>query len=146
MIVKIHGIASFILFCLCILSVLPGTAAPLSSIGGNVFSWDYSTEDFQLSVLPWSPFSPAIVQADGGSNVYISDLDVITEYVKITNKGRDSVVMTGWRLTNKDGSNTIRFIEWTNPDGSKFNYELRGYSTVTIYSPREGNPTSTSLY
>jgi hypothetical protein len=145
MIVKIFGIASFILFCFCILSVLPGTAATPSSIGGNVFSRDYTIEDFQSS-LPWRWVSPAIVQAAGESNVYISDLDVLTEYVKITNKGWDSVVMTGWRLTNKDGSNTIRFIEWTNPDGSKFNYELRGHSTVTIYSPQEGSPTSSSLY
>jgi hypothetical protein len=80
--------------------------------------------------------------------VYISDLDVIGEYVKLTNQGRDSVVMTGWKISNKDGSKTFRFIEWTNEDGSKFNYELRGYSTVTIFSGREatGIPTPTSLY
>jgi hypothetical protein len=145
MMVKVFGIVSFIFVGLCILSVLPGAAATPSGIGGNVFSGDYAIEDFQSS-LPWRWVSPAMVQAPGGSTVYISDLDVLTEYVRITNTGWNPVVMTGWRLTNKDASNTIRFIEWTNPDGSTFNYELRGHSTVTIYSPREGNPTSSSLY
>ena len=142
MIVKISGV---ILFCIFIALVLPVTAAPSSGIGEDLIFGDYPSEDFQSSLL-WNPLFPSIQQATGNSNVYISDLNVQEEYVKITNKGWDSVVMTGWRITNRDGSKAIDFIEWTNPDGSKFNYELRGYSTVTIYSPKEGSPSRTSLY
>jgi len=77
--------------------------------------------------------------------VYISDLNVLDEYVKLTNRGRDSVPMTGWTIAN-NGGKSFWFLQWTNPDGSKFDYELMGSSTVTIYTGREGNPTQTSLY
>ncbi|MCE5299028.1 MAG: PEGA domain-containing protein [Methanoregulaceae archaeon] len=171
-----YGFVSLILVCFCIVSVLPVTAATTPGIGGNVFSGDFTEEywpsfnwssfptgittlsgtggnvfsqDFTLgedTTIDGNTLLPRTQLAATGTTPYISDLDVLAEYVKITNPGRDSVLMTGWRISNNDGSHTIRFIEWTNPDGSKFNYELRGYSTVTVYSGREGSPTQTSLY
>jgi hypothetical protein len=77
--------------------------------------------------------------------VYISDLNVLDEYIQLTNRGRDPIAMTGWTIANNRGS-SFYFLPWTNPDGTKYDYELSGHSTVTIFTGREGIPTQTRLY
>jgi hypothetical protein len=77
--------------------------------------------------------------------VYISDLNVLDEYIQLTNRGPVPVAMTGWTIANNHGR-SFYFLQWTNPDGSKYDYELGGHSTVTISTGREGIPTQTRLF
>jgi hypothetical protein len=105
-----------------------------------------------------SPFSPADNEVspsptrDGqsgttsGDGVVISDLNLVQDWVRITNTGSRSVSMTGWRLTNAGGRNSLTFIDWTNPDGSTFTFTLLPHTTVTVFSGTTGNPTNTRLY
>ncbi len=132
-------------------SIPVGIAIP-SRIWENIYPGNLSAWKSRIPNWNRTPYIPktrnsSLVPADSKIGmVYLSDLDVRYEYVKLTNRGRDSVVMTGWKISNRDGSRSIRFAEWKNPDGSKFNYELRGFSTVTIYSGMEGTPSQTRLY
>jgi|MTBAKMStandDraft_1061839.scaffolds.fasta_scaffold50899_1 hypothetical protein len=156
----------------CLL-IAPAAAAIPSSIGGNVFSKiNYTPEksgtsgfffpssptgttyssDLYTSLFgrnlhdEWRTLRPSVTPPDPATfPIYISDLSLTGEYVKVTNQGWDPVTMTGWKISNKDGR-TIRFIEWKLDDGTLFNYELRGHTTVTIYSGQEGSPSRTRLY
>ncbi len=156
----------------CLLAV-PAAAATPSSVGGNVFSkinYTPGKSGASWSVFPspstgtsgnsgffpgligrnlhdeWRTLRPSVTPPDPATSpIYISDLSLTGEYVKVTNQGWDPVTMTGWRISNKEGR-TIRFIEWRMEDGTLFNYELRGRTTVTIYSGREGSPSRTRLY
>jgi hypothetical protein len=105
-----------------------------------------------------SPFSPADNEVspsptpDGqsgttsGNGVVISDLNLVQDWVRITNTGSHAVSMTGWRLTNAGGRNSLTFIDWTNPDGSTYTFTLLPHTTVTVYSGTTGTPTNTRLY
>ena len=153
--------------------ISPAAAATPSSIGGNVFSkinYTPDTSGSSWSFFPssstgtaydskfspgligrnlhdeWRTLRPSVTPPDPATSpIYISDLSLTGEYVKITNQGWDPVTMTGWKISNKDGR-TIRFIEWQLDYGTPFNFELRGHTTVTIYSGREGSPSRTRLY
>jgi hypothetical protein len=156
----------------CLL-IAPAAAAIPSSVGGNVFSkinytpeksgssWSFFPSSstgsaYDSSFFPsligknlhdeWRTLRPSVTPPDPATSpIYISDLSLTGEYVKVTNQGWDPVTMTGWKISNKDGR-TIRFIEWKLDDGTLFNYELRGHTTVTIYSGQEGSPSRTRLY
>jgi hypothetical protein len=105
-----------------------------------------------------SPFSPAdnnvtpSVTPDNrpgtisGDRVIISDLNLEQDWVRITNTGSHAVSMTGWRLTNEGGRNSLTFIDWPTPDGSTYTFILLPHTTVTVYSGTTGTPTNTRLY
>jgi hypothetical protein len=107
-------------------------------------------------IFPWLPTTrsertiptpvPTVVPPDASvAPVYISDLDLTAEYVKLTSQTSETISMTGWKITNAKGK-SIRFIDWTNPDGSVFTFSLRPHATVTVYSERTGTITPTRLY
>jgi hypothetical protein len=73
--------------------------------------------------------------------VVLTDLNLVQDYVKIRNTGKDRVDLTGWRLCDRAG-HCINFIEWENG----YRFELLPFSTVTIYSGQEGSPSYTRLY
>jgi hypothetical protein len=107
------------------------------------------------SVSPFLPadnnVSPSPAPADqsgttAGDSVVISDLNLVQDWVRITNTGTHPVSMTGWRLTNAGGRNSLTFIDWNNPDGSTYTFTLMPRTTVTVYSGTTGTPTNTRLY
>lgn len=135
----------------------------ITSLGSRVTASDifdsikkdrtYPTDGY---AFPWFPSSsrdyvrptpqPTPVPPDASiAPVYISNLDLTAEYVKLTNQQMTRVSMTGWKITNSKGK-SIRFIDWINPDGSTYTFTLRPRGTVTIYSDKSGTPTSTRLY
>ncbi|NYT06912.1 MAG: lamin tail domain-containing protein [Methanomicrobiales archaeon] len=156
----------------CLLMATAAAATP-SSVGGNVFSkinytpeksgtsWSFfpsssTGTSYSSGFLPgligrdlhdeWRTRRQPVTPPDPASSpVYLSDLSLTGEYVKVTNQGWEPVTMTGWRISNREGR-TIRFIDWRLDDGTLFTYELRGHSTVTIYSGCEGSPSRTRLY
>ena len=67
--------------------------------------------------------------------VYISDLDLVDEYVKITNSGTSPVAMTGWKITDDGEKHTYVFPQFI----------LEAGGIVTLYTG-VGNDTSTELY
>lgn len=97
---------------------------------------------FNLS--PLFPDQPDLPDT-AGSSVYISDLNLISEYVKITNPGKETIAMTGWKITNRAGD-SITFIDYPEEDGSFFTLKLPPRRTVTIYSGRVGNPGGYTFY
>jgi hypothetical protein len=97
---------------------------------------------FNLS--PLHPEQPDLPDTSG-SSVYISDLNLISDYVKITNQGKETVTMTGWKIANRAG-NSITFIDFPEEDGSFYTFELPPHRTVTVYSGREGNPGGYTFY
>jgi hypothetical protein len=81
--------------------------------------------------------------AKSTNSVYISALDVGAphetanqEYVKITNSGKTSVSMKGWRITDKGAKHTYKFPS---------SYTLKSKTTVTIYTGK-GKNSATKLY
>jgi Intermediate filament tail domain. len=77
------------------------------------------------------------------NSVYISALDIGApyetanqEYVKITNSGKTSVSMKGWKVTDKDAKHTYKFPS---------SYTLKSKTTVTIYTGK-GKNSATKLY
>lgn len=87
----------------------------------------------------YSPAPTAAPFAQG--EVVLTDLNLVQDYVKIRNTGKDRVDLTGWRLCDRAGQ-CISFIEWENG----YRFELLPFSTLTIYSGQEGNPSSMRLY
>ncbi|MDD1716543.1 MAG: lamin tail domain-containing protein [Methanolinea sp.] len=97
---------------------------------------------FNLS--PLFPEQPEVPDTTN-SPVYISDLNLISEYVKITNQGKETVIMTGWKIANREGT-SITFIDFPEEDGSFYTFKLPPHRTVTVYSGREGNPGGYTFY
>jgi hypothetical protein len=97
----------------------------------------------KCQIIP-SPI-PSPTQPPGTSGVYISDLNVTYEYLKLTNSGPNPVVLTGWTVSGKAGRQ-LEFIQTTRPDGSKVDPMILGYSTLTLYTGREGTNTFTTYY
>jgi hypothetical protein len=99
--------------------------------------------------IPLFPSGPGPVIIDNTTNhtgqVYLSDLSLTGEYVKIINGGSTPVPMTGWKLSNSAGQ-SIEFIDFPTGDGTFYTFTLMPHSTVTVYSAKEGTPTSLSLY
>ena len=67
--------------------------------------------------------------------VYISDLDLKHEWVKMTNSGASPVTMTGWKITDEGVKHTYIFPQFILPSGT----------TVTLYTGK-GTDTNTELY
>lgn len=85
----------------------------------------------------------ATARSSSSSSVYISALDVGAphetanqEYVKITNSGKTSISMKGWKITDKGAKHTYKFPS---------SYTLKSKTTVTIFTGK-GRNTTTKLY
>lgn len=69
------------------------------------------------------------------STVYVSDLSLQDEWVKITNSGSNSVSLTGWKIEDYGNNHAYIFPSCT----------LDSQATVTLYTG-EGRDTATELY
>jgi Cu2+-containing amine oxidase len=58
------------------------------------------------------------------------------EYVKITNSGKNAVIMRGWKITDKGAKHTFKFPS---------SYTLKSKATVVLYTGK-GKNTATKLY
>ena len=78
---------------------------------------------------------PTAIAAKTPSTVYLSDLSLADEWVKITNSGSSPVTMTGWKVTDDDAKHTYLFPSFV----------LSSSATVTLYTGK-GTDTATELY
>lgn len=81
-----------------------------------------------------------------GQEIFISDLNVLDEYVKITNNGLTPVTMTGWKIVAGSSQRSITFIDWPQGNGRTFSFTLYPLTTVTVYYGKSGTVTATELY
>lgn len=77
----------------------------------------------------------SIASSAAESTVYVSDLNLQDEWVKISNTGSSPVSLTGWKLEDEGGKHMYIFPSYT----------LGSKSTVTVYTG-EGTGTATELY
>lgn len=96
-------------------------------------------------VFPVPSPTPVPEPGTAQSPVYLSALDVTAEYLKITNGGSEKIVMTGWKISNREGK-SFSFIDYPLGNGAVFTYTLMPHSTVTVHTGIEGNPSSLHLY
>ncbi|KKG13066.1 lamin tail domain-containing protein [Methanosarcina sp. 2.H.A.1B.4] len=69
------------------------------------------------------------------SDVYVSNLNLQDEWVKISNTGSSPVSLSGWKIEDESGKNTYTFSSYTLDSGT----------TVTLYTG-EGKNSATELY
>jgi len=70
-----------------------------------------------------------------GSSVYVSDLSLSDEWVKVANKGSSPVSLGGWKIEDEGSKHTYIFPSYT----------LDAGSTVTVYT-KKGTNSATELY
>jgi competence protein ComEC len=70
-----------------------------------------------------------------GSTVYVSNLNLKDEWVKISNKESSPVSLSGWKIKDKGSKHTYTFPSYTLDSGA----------TVTVYT-EEGTNSNTELY
>jgi competence protein ComEC len=70
-----------------------------------------------------------------GSTVYVSELSLTDEWVKVTNKGSSPVSLSGWKIEDEGRKHTYIFPSYT----------LDAGSTVTVYT-KMGTNSATELY
>jgi competence protein ComEC len=70
-----------------------------------------------------------------GSSVYVSDLSLSDEWVKVANKGSSTVSLGGWKIEDEGSKHTYIFPSYT----------LSAGSTVTVYT-KKGTNSATELY
>jgi len=70
-----------------------------------------------------------------GATVYVSDLSLSDEWVKVANKGSSPVSLTGWKIEDDGSKHTYVFPS----------YSLGSGSSVTVYTGK-GTNTATELY
>jgi hypothetical protein len=81
-----------------------------------------------------------------GEVVFISDLNVRDEYVKITNNGLTPVTMTGWKIVAGSTRRSITFIDWPQGNSQTFTFTLYPLTTLTVYYGKSGPVTATEAY
>jgi Lamin Tail Domain len=81
-----------------------------------------------------------------GEEVFISDLDVHEEYVRITNNGLSPMSMTGWKIVAGSTQRSITFIDWPQGNGQTFSFTLYPLTTLTVYYGKSGPVTATEAY
>jgi hypothetical protein len=80
-----------------------------------------------------------------GTGVSLTGFSLQGRFVRISNTGSAPVVMTGWKITNRQG-NSLTFIDYPLGDGSTFTYVLNPSATLTVYFGKDGAMTDTELY
>src|SRR5450759_2058289 len=77
----------------------------------------------------------SITSSSTESTVYVSNLNLKDEWVKVTNKGSSPVSLTGWKIGDDGSKHTYTFPSYTLDSGS----------AVTVYTGK-GTSTATELY
>jgi len=70
-----------------------------------------------------------------GSTVYVSDLSLKDEWIKVTNKGSSPVSLSGWKIEDEGRKHTYIFPSHTLDSGT----------SVTVYT-KKGTDSATELY
>ncbi len=75
------------------------------------------------------------------STVYVNDLNLQNEWVKISNKGSSPVSLIGWKIEDDGNKYTYTFPSYTlNPESIVAVYTEKGTSTATELYWKLGNP------
>ena len=77
----------------------------------------------------------SITSSSTESTVYVSDLNLKDEWVKVINKGSSSVSLSGWKIEDEGNKHTYTFPYYT----------LNSRSSVTVFTAK-GTNTATKLY
>ena len=77
----------------------------------------------------------SITPSSAESTVYVSDLNLKDEWVKISNTGSSPVSLNGWKIEDEGRKHTYTFPSYTLDSGS----------TVTVYTEK-GTDSATELY
>ncbi len=77
----------------------------------------------------------SITPSSTESTVYVSDLNLKDEWVKVTNKGSSPVSMNGWKIQDEGSKHTYTFPSYTLDSGS----------TVSVYTEK-GTDSAAELY
>ena len=107
------------------------------------------TPHYVPSIMPTA--FPTVSPTSGGvvpgqiTGVSLAELNLPGKYLRITNTGSTPVVMTGWKITNRQG-NSLDFIDFPLGGGTTFTYVLNPYSTITVYFGKEGMVSASELY
>lgn len=88
-------------------------------------------------VTPLPAPVPSGGNTDQGTGISLSAFSLQGKYVMISNRGTTPVVMTGWKITNRQG-NSLTFIDYPLGGGSTFTYVLNPSSTLTVYFGKDG--------
>jgi competence protein ComEC len=107
----------------------PAQEAKSSSSGSGAYSPTSSTTTPKTE--------PIVVTTSSSteSNVYVSDLNLKDEWVKVTNKGSSPVSLDGWKIEDDGKKHTYSFPSYT----------LGAGSSVTVYTKKDTN-SATELY
>jgi hypothetical protein len=89
--------------------------------------------------------TPTGSTVDAGTGISLSGFSLQGRYVTISNTGITPVVMTGWKITNRQG-NTLTFIDYPLGGGSTFTYVLYPGTTLTVYFGKDGVMSDSALY
>ncbi len=89
--------------------------------------------------------TPTGSAANTGTGISLSGFSLQGRYVTISNTGTTPVVMTGWKITNRQG-NALTFIDYPLGNGSTFTYVLYPGTTLTVYFGKDGVMSDTQLY
>jgi hypothetical protein len=106
-----------------------GEAVRTTSSGSGVYSSAASTTTQKTEPIE------SITSSSTESTVYVSDLNLKDEWVKVTNKGSSSVPLTGWKINDEGSKHTYTFPSYT----------LNSGSTLTVFTAK-GTNTATELY
>ena len=74
------------------------------------------------------------------STVYVSDLNLKDEWVKITNKGSSPVSLTGWKIEDDGSKHTYTFPSYTLDSGTVTVYTGKGTSAASELYWGSGSP------
>ena len=77
----------------------------------------------------------SMTSSSTGSSVYVSDMNLRDEWVKVTNKGSSPVSLGGWKIDDEGSKHTYTFPSYT----------LDAESTVTLYTGK-GSNSATEIY
>jgi hypothetical protein len=93
----------------------------------------YSSTD--LTATQETKLAESITSSSAESSVYVSDLNLKDEWIKVTNKGSSPVSLTGWKIEDEGNKHTYTFPSYT----------LNSGSTITVYTEK-GTSTDTELH
>jgi len=137
------------------LSTLP--AVTPTSVPATLPGPSYAQKPITMPATPYYMAStkvmavPTLVPTSGSevsgqkTGISLTELNLQGNYVRITNTGTTTVVMTGWKITDQQGK-ALTFIDFPMGGGSTFTYVLNPYSTLTVFFGREGIVTGSELY
>jgi len=89
--------------------------------------------------------TPTGSAADPGTGISLSAFSLQGRFVKISNTGSTPVIMTGWKITDRQG-NALTFIDYPLGNGSTFTYVLYPGATLTVYFGKDGVMSDNELY